>query len=133
MKGDHCSVLAILARVRRIKLFLGCKQALCWLSECFTQCLQPPCQGYCLQWIVAAGDDYYKAMKKGDRIALLILAYWTILVESLGLAYWWVGSFKKSLVSEISRELLNDADDTIKGGILWVQEEVDMIARTSAD
>lgn len=114
-------------------LYLGCKKALCWLSECFATCLQPPYQGYCLQWIVAAGDGYYIAMKKKDRVALLILAYWAVLVENLGLDYWWVGSFGKSLVSEISREILGDADDASRGIILWAQEEVDKIARTLAD
>ena len=114
-------------------LYLGCKKALCWLSECFATCLQAPYQGYCLQWIVAAGDDYYTAMKKKDLVALLILAYWAILVENLGLDYWWVGSFGKTLIDEISQEITDDADETTKGMLLWAQGQVEEIAGISAD
>ena len=109
------------------RAYMGCRKALSWLSECFATCLQEPYHVYCLQWIAYAGDDFFTAVKRRDRVALLILAYWGILIELLGLEYWWARTFGRCLIKEISGAMLDDSDETIRGILTWAQHEVDRI------
>lgn len=102
----------------------SCKNALFWLRECFVTCVGIEYQGYCLAWVGLAGNGYNTAIKEKDRIALLILMCWGILVERLGREYWWARTFGSSLIGEISEGFQGDADKRIRGVILWAQEQV---------
>jgi hypothetical protein len=107
-----------------LNLYNGCKKALFWLSECFATCIDVRHRGYCLAWIAYAGHDYVVAIQQKDNVALLIMAHWGVLTELLGSDYWWARSFGTSLISEISDEILSDADKVTRDAIAWAQEQV---------
>ena len=111
-------------RAQAILYAESCKKALFWLRECFVTCVEIEYQGYCLAWIGLAGDDYITAIKERDRIALLILMYWGILVERLGYEYWWARNFGNSLIDEISEGVQGDADELTRDVILWARQQV---------
>ena len=102
----------------------GCKKALFWLTECFATCIDVRHRGYCLAWIAYAGHDYVEAIQKKDNVALLIMAHWGVLTELLGSEYWWARNFGKSLIGEISDEILSGADKVTRDAIAWTQEQV---------
>ena len=111
------------SRVRHISYWEACKKAILLLRENYEKCVDIDYQGYVLGWLNMAGDDYIKAIKADDRIALLILMYWGVLIEKLGHQAWWARRFGGLLVQEISnRELNEDTDMAAKDIILWAQE-----------
>lgn len=105
-------------------IYRGCKNALFWLSECFATCIDARNRGYCLAWIAYAGHDYVTAIQEKDKVALLIMTHWAVLTELLSSDYWWARSFGKSLISEISDEILSGADEVTRDVIAWAQEQV---------
>ena len=106
------------------KIYIGCKTALYWLSETFTICLQNDFRGYCLTWIVLAGNDFSRAVQQEDQVSLLILMYWGLLVELLGRDYWWVKGYGQLLINEICSKIPINADETTKELIAWAQKHV---------
>lgn len=102
----------------------GCKNALYWLRECFETCLRRDNRSYALPWISFGGEDYVAAIKEGDRLALIILMHWGVLLQPLGHYHWWARDYGINLVDEIAKELPNDVDTMTREAIIWPQEEV---------
>jgi hypothetical protein len=103
----------------------ACRNAIFWLRACFETCLTPiENRSYCLFWVGASGKDYHTAVKEGHYIALLILMFWGVLVEKLGEEYWWAENFGFSLIDEISRTGLYEADESAQRIIQGVRSQV---------
>ncbi|KAK5032049.1 hypothetical protein LTS07_004671 [Exophiala sideris] len=66
-------------------------------------------KGYALAWLNMAGEDYVKAIKANDGIALLTLMYWGVLAETLGQEIWWAKGFGCLLINDISTQRLDDS------------------------
>lgn len=114
-------------RIKQVSYWESCKKAVSLLQEFFAKCVDSiDYQGYILGWLNMAGDDYIRTIKAGDRIALLILMYWGVLVETLGHQVWWARTFGGRLIEEISNKLLNEgeADTMTTDVILWAQKLV---------
>lgn len=95
-------------RVEQVSYWQACKMAISLLRECWAKCADADHRGYALGWLNMAGEDYVKAIKASDGIALLTLMYWGVLVESLGHEVWWAKDFGSLLVQEISTRMFND-------------------------
>lgn len=110
-------------RIGQIALWEACKKALSLLQDCFERCVGPVYRGYALGWLNMAGEEYVGALKGNDKVSLLILMLWGVLIERLGSDVWWAQEFGNSLVDEISNESLRDASDpSIQNIMRRVQE-----------
>ena len=113
-------------QVRIVQHAGSCKIALHWLKECYEACAEPVHREYSLAWIAFAGDGYLTAIKDKDRIALLMLMFWGILIENIGknATRWWARGFGRTLAEEVSIAFINDPDETTKDVIQWAREQV---------
>lgn len=110
-------------RLQQVTYWEACKKALGFLRECFEKCDDSVYRGYTLGWLNMAGDEYIRALKAGDHVALLMLMYWGVLIERNGNQVWWTSKFGKLLVDEISHQILEeDMDTNMKELILRAQE-----------
>ncbi|KAJ5975095.1 hypothetical protein N7481_008802 [Penicillium waksmanii] len=110
-------------RIEQVALWEACKKALSLLQDCFERCVGPVYRGYALGWLNMAGEEYVRALKGNDNVALLILMMWGVLVERLGNDVWWAQEFGNSLVDEISNEYLrDDSDPSIQDVMIRVQK-----------
>lgn len=105
-------------RVAQVSHWEACKKAIYLLHECFAKCVDNDYKGYALGWLNLAGDDYIKAVKANDCVALSVLAFWGVLIEKLSNQVWWAKDFGGSLVEDISSQLLNQGDDELTGDII---------------
>ena len=52
-----------------------------------------------------AGRDFGLALKSSDPVALLLMVFWGVQLDTLGKIAWWVGTFGKKMVDEVSEML----------------------------
>ncbi|KAI1616363.1 hypothetical protein EDD36DRAFT_461246 [Exophiala viscosa] len=95
-------------RLEQVAFWKACKTAILMLRECWVKCADVNYKGYALAWLNMAGEDYVKAIKANDDIALLTLMYWGVLAETLGQDIWWARGFGCLLVDQISTLRFDD-------------------------
>lgn len=121
-------------RVQQVAYWETCKKALGLLRECFEKCGDKMSQGYALGWLNMAGNEYIKVIEEGDRIALLILMYWGVLVDKLAHRVWWAEHYGEMLVNDISDRLSDSYMDAVaKDVILLAQEQIRKANSTKRD
>lgn len=109
-------------RVQQVACWEACKKALALLRQCFERCVDQMSEGYALGWLNMAGENYVQAVKTEDDTALLVLAVWGVLVDSLGRQVWWKQKFGLLLVEEILDGAVGqNADDNTRDVILCVK------------
>lgn len=111
-------------RVTQVAYWEACKKAILLLQDCFAKCVNIDYQGYVLGWLNMAGDNYIKAVKADDRVAILILMYWGVLIERLGHRVWWAQKFGSLLVEEISNGSLGEDADTRTNDVVTCAREL---------
>ncbi|KAI9869717.1 MAG: hypothetical protein M1823_008977, partial [Watsoniomyces obsoletus] len=94
-----------------------------WLEECYITCDNDDYRTWCFGWIAMPGDDYIKAIKAKDQVALLVLAYWAILIHRLDTACWYTKGFGSSLVHEISELFPADGSTAAREILRWAQDQ----------
>ncbi|KAK5305268.1 hypothetical protein LTR99_002810 [Exophiala xenobiotica] len=102
-------------RVKQIAYWGICKNAISLLRKCFARC---------------ANEDYC-----GYVLALLILMYWGVLIQTLGHHVWWAKDYGGLLANEISsrRKANGSRPDPITDDlILLAQEWMNQTARGTA-
>ncbi|KAK7893779.1 hypothetical protein LTR67_006480 [Exophiala xenobiotica] len=122
-------------RVKQIAYWDICKNAISLLRKCFAKCANEDYCGYVLGWLNMAGEDYIKAIKANDNVALLILMYWGVLIQTLGHHLWWAKDYGGLLANEISsrRKANGSRPDPITDDlILLAQEWMNQTARGTA-
>ena len=112
------------ARYKSLVIQGSCKKALFWLEECFSICNNDTYRTWALAWIAMPGDDYIKAVKEKDHVALLILMCWGVLIEPMGNDLWYAEGFGKSLVEEISGSIPVDTDPLTQEIVGWARQEL---------
>ena len=119
-------------RFRSVMCEGACKKAIFWLKECFARCDNAKYRMWPLGWISMSGDDYIKAIKHGDQVALLTLMCWAVLIQPLGTDYWWARGFGKSLIDEILGSIPEGVDLRMRAVIYWARDRVAMEEMTNA-
>ncbi|KAM0551771.1 hypothetical protein ACHAPJ_008340 [Fusarium lateritium] len=75
------------------------------IQTCFEQDAKDVFKGIAIGFPAMAGRDFGLALKSSDPVALLLMMYWGVQLNALGKIAWWIGTFGKKMVDEIS-ELL---------------------------
>jgi len=122
-------------RVKQIAHWEVCKKAISLLRECFAKCANEDYCGYVLGWLNMAGEDYINAIKDNDNVALLVLVYWGVLIQTLGHQVWWARHYGRLLANEISSRRnanVTEPDPITDDLILLAREFVNQTARSTA-
>ncbi|KAM3422443.1 hypothetical protein BST61_g2791 [Cercospora zeina] len=90
--------------------YLACKYALWWLEYLTATCQEMKHRAFVLSWVSLAGDDFVKALKIKDSVALLALMWWGVLLNPLGYAYWYGEEYGSTLAGEVA-DLLSEHTD----------------------
>lgn len=106
--------------------YMGCKTALVWTKFMFQACTSKLLRSYTLGWLTCCGKDYIQAVKDGDRVSLLLMLFWGVLLHPLGDDCWYGKGFGKSLVDEVSDAVQNDVgqDGLELDVIVWAKNEL---------
>ncbi|OBS26323.1 hypothetical protein FPOA_00264 [Fusarium poae] len=75
------------------------------IQTCFFEDSKDVFKGVAIGFPALAGRDFGLALKSSDPVALLITMYWGVQLNTLGKLAWWVGSFGKKMVDEVSEML----------------------------
>lgn len=87
-------------------------------------------QNYCWTIVFAVNQKFFTAVKQAEPMALLIALYFGALIDRMGKntkMTWWVGSYGKNLVKEISEMLQHTPIAQVPDGveaISWAVREV---------
>lgn len=121
-------------RMQQVAYWEACKKALALLRECYEKCVDDVSQGHALGWLNMAGEEYVKAVKEEDSIALLMLMYWGVLLDKMGQQVWWAQHFGSMLVNEISDRALDRTIDPVsKEIVLGAQDLIETAENERSD
>jgi hypothetical protein len=104
--------------------------AIRFIKYSFSEMARGVLQNHCWLIVLAVNAKFFTAVKEGEPMALLIALYFGALIDRMGrntTMGWWVGSFGKDLVKEISEMLQHTPIAHIPNGldaIAWAREEV---------
>lgn len=110
----------------------ACMKAIFHLEEIFARCLEPKWRGVGLAWINFAGDEYVKAVKDLDPVALLVLMHWGVLAHRTKQDLWWLYAAGKSLVEEVTSIMPPSDEPLVDVCIAWARQEVGLDVVTPA-
>lgn len=103
------------------------------IQTCFVQDSKEVFKGIAIGFPALAGRDFGLALKSSDPVALLITMFWGVQLDTLGKMAWWVGTFGKKMVDEVSEILWTpDPGHQImnmpewRQCITWARTEVDL-------
>ncbi|KAF4448709.1 hypothetical protein F53441_7918 [Fusarium austroafricanum] len=104
------------------------------IQACFIQDSKEDFKGMAIAFPALAGRDFGQILRKSDPVALLLMVYWGVQLNTLGKIAWWVGTFGKRMVDEVS-EMLWQPDPEFevmampewREGITWARREVDLL------
>ncbi|KAF5001656.1 hypothetical protein FGRMN_962 [Fusarium graminum] len=104
------------------------------IQTCFVQDSKDVYKGVAIGFPAMAGRDFGEALKSSDPVALLLMVYWGVQLNTLGKIAWWAGTFGKKMVDEVS-ELLRvpELESEImempewRQCITWARAEVDLV------
>ncbi|RBR26756.1 uncharacterized protein FIESC28_00457 [Fusarium coffeatum] len=101
------------------------------IQTCFTEDSKDVFKGIAIGFPALAGRDFGIALKSSDPVALMITMFWGVQLNELGKMAWWVGTFGKKMVDEVSEILWEpEAGHEImslpewKECIMWARVEV---------
>ncbi|KAF4338712.1 nicotinate phosphoribosyltransferase [Fusarium beomiforme] len=103
------------------------------IQTCFVQDSKDIFKGMAIGFPALAGRDFGLALKSSDPVALLLMVFWGVQLHMLGKMAWWVGTFGKKMVDEVS-EMLWKPDPEFevmdmpewRECITWARAEVDL-------
>jgi hypothetical protein len=75
----------------------------------------------------AAGPEFHAAVDRAEPMAILILLYWGVLMDSLTSDYWWARLLGSDMVSQLSKIALDSRLAEIpaaRQGIAWARQKV---------
>ncbi|KAF4497384.1 Sterol uptake control 2 [Fusarium agapanthi] len=75
------------------------------IQACFVQDSKDIFKGMAIGFPALAGRDFGLALKSSDPVALLLMVFWGVQLDTLGKIAWWVGTFGKKMVDEVSEML----------------------------
>ncbi|KAF5970104.1 nicotinate phosphoribosyltransferase, partial [Fusarium bulbicola] len=75
------------------------------IQTCFVQDSKDVFKGMAIGFPALAGRDFGLALKGSDPVALLLMVFWGVQLDTLGKIAWWVGTFGKKMVDEVSEML----------------------------
>lgn len=75
------------------------------IQTCFVQDSKDIFKGMAIGFPALAGRDFGLALKSSDPMALLLMVFWGVQLDTLGKIAWWVGTFGKKMVDEVSEML----------------------------
>lgn len=75
------------------------------IQTCFTEDSKDVFKGIAIGFPALAGRDFGIALKSSDPVALMITMFWGVQLNELGKMAWWVGTFGKKMVDEVSEIL----------------------------
>lgn len=96
----------------------------------FSENAQGVFQNHCWSIVLAVNSKFFTAVKQAEPMALLIALYLGALLDRMGRntkMTWWVGSYGKNLVKEISEMLQHTSIAQVPDGleaIAWARTEV---------
>ncbi|RBA12449.1 hypothetical protein FPRO05_03899 [Fusarium proliferatum] len=112
------------------------------IQTCFVQDSKDIFKGMAIGFPGLAGRDFGLALKSSDPVALLLMVFWGVQLDTLGKIAWWVGTFGKKMVDEVS-EMLWEPDPEFevmnmsewRECITWARTEVGLtpIVETSEE
>ncbi|KAF5676250.1 nicotinate phosphoribosyltransferase [Fusarium circinatum] len=75
------------------------------IQTCFVQDSKDVFKGMAIGFPALAGREFGLALKSSDPVALLLMIFWGVQLDTLGKIAWWVGTFGKKMVDEVSEML----------------------------
>ncbi|KAF5720445.1 nicotinate phosphoribosyltransferase [Fusarium mundagurra] len=75
------------------------------IQTCFVQDSKDIFKGMAIAFPALAGREFGLALKSSDPVALLLMVFWGVQLDTLGKIAWWVGTFGKKMVDEVSEML----------------------------
>ncbi|KAF9779391.1 hypothetical protein IL306_001936 [Fusarium sp. DS 682] len=103
------------------------------IQTCFVQDSKDIFKGMAIGFPALAGRDFGLALKSSDPVALILMLFWGVQLHMLGKMAWWVGTFGKKMVDEVSELLWKpDPDCEVmdmpewRECITWARMEVDL-------
>ncbi|KAF5978130.1 nicotinate phosphoribosyltransferase [Fusarium coicis] len=75
------------------------------IQTCFVQDSKDVFKGMAIGFPALAGREFGLALKSSDPVALLLMVFWGVQLDTLGKIAWWVGTFGKKMVGEVSEML----------------------------
>ncbi|KAM0342702.1 hypothetical protein ACHAPU_009313 [Fusarium lateritium] len=104
------------------------------IQTCFVQDSKDVYRGVAIGFPAMAGRDFGEALKSSDPVALLLMVYWGVQLNTLGKIAWWAGTFGKKMVDEVSKLLwVPELESEImrmpewRECITWARAEVDLM------
>lgn len=108
----------------RSGVYPACKYAIWWLDYLFSTCQAMKFRGFVLSWLPISGDEFVRALKAGDHVALLTLMWWGVLLNPTGYDYWYAEEFGSTLAGEVAEALAGVPDPRYEELIRLADEEV---------
>jgi hypothetical protein len=93
----------------------------------FAEDAQGSVKMYHVYFCNAAGPEFHAAVDRAEPMAILILLYWGVLMNSLSGNYWWARSLGKDMVSHLSKIVLESRLIEISAameGTAWARRKV---------
>ncbi|KAG5755468.1 hypothetical protein H9Q70_001961 [Fusarium xylarioides] len=75
------------------------------IQTCFVQDSKDVFKGMAIGFPALAGREFGLALKSSEPVALLLMVFWGVQLDTLGKIAWWVGTFGKKMVDEVSEML----------------------------
>ncbi|KAF5251191.1 hypothetical protein FANTH_3626 [Fusarium anthophilum] len=109
------------------------------IQTCFVQDSKDVFKGMAIGFPALAGREFGLALKSSDPVALLLMVFWGVQLDTLGKIAWWVGTFGKKIVDEVS-EMLWEPDPEFevmdmsewRECIAWARAEVGLTPTVEA-
>ncbi|KAM5348968.1 hypothetical protein ACJ41O_008791 [Fusarium nematophilum] len=103
------------------------------IRTCFVEDSKDLFKGIAIAFPAMAGMEFFAALKRSDRVAVFVMMFWGVQLDCLGKLAWWVGSFGRKMVSELSEMLWEGGEgaDVEEMGewrecISWARREVEL-------
>ncbi|KAF5005674.1 hypothetical protein FDECE_7908 [Fusarium decemcellulare] len=103
------------------------------IQTCFIEDSKDLFKGIAIAFPALAGKNFGVALKQSDPVAMYLMMHWGVQLHSLGKQAWWVGTFGKMMVRELS-EMLWQPESALdvavmpewREGIVWARMEVEL-------
>ena len=100
-----------------------------FLEESFARDIDGTVKGQCASWLALSYPEFKIAFRQAEPMALLIIAFWAVLVNDMGKEAWYARDAGKDLVVVITNELRNSPFMAGPGtweSLNWARQRVDL-------
>lgn len=102
----------------------SCQKAIYYLEQEFRKCKDPSTNSYPARWLLRTGPGFMAAILEKEPVTLLMVVTWGVLMEQCSHGVWWLQSFGRKLVEDLSEMIDTSTSENLRAGVRWARKEV---------